>query len=137
MIPTFEAQIVEAEDRLRAAMLSSDVDSLEELLAPELMFTNHLGHLLGKEDDLAAYRSGMLKVKELTASEKQVRLIGEVAIVSVRMQLAGAYDGSPANGDFRFTRVWALSAQKKWRVIAAHVGRIARSNRPDPGFCRY
>jgi Domain of unknown function (DUF4440) len=53
-----QMQIVEVEDRLRTAMLSSDVAALNELLAPDLIFTNHLGQLLGKDDDLAAYRSG-------------------------------------------------------------------------------
>jgi ketosteroid isomerase-like protein len=120
-----EAQIVDAEERLITAMLDSDVSALDELLAPELLFTNHFGHLLGKENDLAAYRSGTLKVKELKPSEQQVRLHGDVAIVSVRMQLSGTYDGNPANGDFRFTRVWALSPRKTWHVVAAHAGIVA------------
>jgi ketosteroid isomerase-like protein len=115
-----EAQILNAEDRLRTAMLASDVDALEELLAPELIFTNHLGQLLRREDDLAAYRLGMLKVEELKPSEQRVEFHGDVAIISVRMRLSGTYDGNPANGDFRFTRVWALSPQNTWRVIAAH-----------------
>jgi len=120
-----EAQIVDAEERLRTAMLHSDVSALEDLLAPELIFTNHLGQLLGKENDLAAYRSGTLNVKKLKPSEQQVRLHGDLAIVSVRMQLSGTYDGNPANGDFRFTRVWALSPQKTWHVVAAHAGIVA------------
>ena len=122
---TVEAQIVNAEDRLRTAMLSSDVSALDELLAPDLIFTNHLGQLLGKEDDLAAHRSGMLKVKELTPSEQHVRPNGDVVIVSVRMQLSGMYDGNPASGDFRFTRVWALSPNKTWHVVAAHSSIVA------------
>ncbi len=122
MNATVEAQIVDAEDRLRTAMLRSDISALDKLLAPELIFTNHLGQLLGKEDDLVAYRSGLLKVKELEPPEQQVRLNGDAAIVSVRMQLSGTYDGKPANGDFRFTRVWALSPHKTWRVVAAHAG---------------
>ena len=125
MDPTAESRIQEAEERLRAAMLSADVDAMDELLAPELFFTNHLGQLLGKEDDLAAHRSGMLKVSELKASEQHVQIHGDVAIVSVRMELSGTYDGEPASGDFRFTRVWALSDEKTWRVIAAHAGLVA------------
>jgi ketosteroid isomerase-like protein len=122
---TVETQIVDAEERLRTAMLSSDVSALDELLASELIFTNHLGQLLGKENDLAAYRSGMLEVKELKPSEQHIRLTGDVAIVSVRMQLSGTYDDNPANGDFRFTRVWALSPDKAWHVVAAHAGLVA------------
>jgi ketosteroid isomerase-like protein len=117
---TTEAQILDAEDRLRTAMLGSDVRALDELLAPDLMFTNHLGHLLAKEDDLAAYRSGILKVKALTPSEQHIRINGEVGIVSVRMQLFGTYGGDPANGDFRFTRVWARSPNTTWHIVAAH-----------------
>jgi hypothetical protein len=122
---TVEAQILDAEDRLRTAMLKSDLVALDELLAPELIFTNHLGRLQGKEDDLTAYRSGMLKVKDLRPSEHQVRLNNGVAIVSVRVQLSGTYNDKPANGDFRFTRVWALSPHKSWRVVAAHAGLVS------------
>ena len=125
MNQTAEAQILDAEDRLRAAMLSSDVGALDALLAPDLIFTNHLGQLLGKENDLAAHRSGVLKVKELRPSEQHVRFSAGVAIVSVRMQLLGTYNGEPANGDFRFTRVWALSGEKTWHVVAAHAGLVA------------
>jgi ketosteroid isomerase-like protein len=120
-----EAQILDAESRLRTAMLASDVDALNDLLSPDLLFTNHLGQLLGKEGDLAAHRSGLLTIRKLEPSQQHVRLHENVAIVSVRTQIAGAYNGSPANGDFRFTRVWRLSAEGTWQVIAAHATLIA------------
>jgi ketosteroid isomerase-like protein len=121
-----QEQIAQVEDQLRIAMLSSDVAALNELLAPDLLFTNHLGQLLGKDDDLAAYRSGVLKVVSLESSEQLVRALGDVAVVSVRMRLIGTYGGAPANGDFRFTRVWARSRQETWQVVAAHAGLIAQ-----------
>jgi len=120
-----ETQILEAEEQLRTATLNSDVKVLEDLLAPDLIFTNHLGQLIGKEDDLAAHRSGILKVTELVPSEREIRLAGDVAIISVRMQLKGTYDGQPANGIFRFTRVWATTPDRKRQVIAAHSGIVA------------
>ena len=43
-----------------------------------------------------------------------------MAIVSVRMQIQGSYKRSPANGDFRFTRVWAV-VNGAWHVVAAHI----------------
>jgi hypothetical protein len=125
MNPNMEAQITDAEDRLRAAMLSSDVEILTELLAPDLIFTNHLGQLQSRESDLAAYRSGMLKIEQLVPSEHHVLLIHDAAIVSVRVQLTGKYNGASANGVFRFTRVWSLSTKKSWHVVAAHSGLVA------------
>jgi ketosteroid isomerase-like protein len=123
-----QMQIVEVEDQLRTAMLSSDVAALDGLLRPDLIFTNHLGQLLGKNDDLAAYRSGVLKVAGLEPSEQHVRVLGEVAVVSVRMRVSGSYEDVPANGDFRFTRVWARSQPEGWQIVAAHSVLIAQSS---------
>jgi ketosteroid isomerase-like protein len=125
MTETLETQIIHAEEQLRQAMLASNVDVLNELLAPNIMITNHFGARLAKQDDLAAHASGLIKIHELQASEQQIQIHGEVAIVSVRMQLSGNYNGNPANGDFRFTRVWSVSANGKWHIIAAHIGLIA------------
>jgi ketosteroid isomerase-like protein len=121
-----QEQIVQVEDRLRTAMLSADIAALNELLAPDLIFTNHLSQLLRRDDDLAAYRSGVLKVVSLEPSEQHVRALGDVAVVSVRIRLTGTYEGAPANGDFRFTRVWARSQQETWQLVAAHAGLIAQ-----------
>ncbi|VEP17396.1 hypothetical protein H1P_60052 [Hyella patelloides LEGE 07179] len=41
MSNSIKTQILEAEEKLRLAMLHSDVDTLNKLLAPELVFTNH------------------------------------------------------------------------------------------------
>ncbi|MBN2133564.1 MAG: nuclear transport factor 2 family protein [Sedimentisphaerales bacterium] len=120
-----ETEVFKAEERLRQAMLGSDVSALDELLAAELVFTNHLGQVLGKEDDLNAHRSGLVKVTELTPSERHVLLKADVAVVSVRVHLAGSYAGVASEADFRFTRVWALSCGGTWQVIAGHVSVVA------------
>ena len=115
-----EGEILKYEERLRKAMLRSDISALDQLLAPELIFTNHLGQVLSKKDDLESHYSGILKVEALTASEEHVLLMGEVAIVSVRVHLMGSYAGIKSDNDFRFTRVWAQSSGDTWRVVAAH-----------------
>ena len=110
---------------IRQAMLASNVSVLNELLAPEIIITSHLGELLAKQDDLAAHESGSIEINELKPSEQHIQIHGEVAIVSVRMQVSGSYNGSPANGDFRFTRVWAVSSSGTWQIVAAHIGMVA------------
>ena len=125
MTETVANQIINIEERLRQAMLDSNVSVLNELLAPEIIITNHLGQLLEKQDDLAAHESGLIKINELKPSEQHIQIHGEVAIVSVRMQIMGSYDGNPSNGDFRFTRVWAISSSGNWHIVAAHIGIVA------------
>jgi ketosteroid isomerase-like protein len=106
-------------------MLTSDIKVLDELLAPDIIITSHLGELLGKQDDLAAHESGLIEIHELKPSDRHIQIHKEVAIVSVRMQVSGNYNGSPANGDLRYTRVWAVSSSGTWHIIAAHIGMVA------------
>ena len=115
-----ESQITLAEERLRLAMLASDVEVLDQLISPDLIFTNHFGQVLGKQDDLALHRSGVLKFHTLEPSESQMKASGEIVVVSVRMNLSGAYAGSPFAGDLRYTRVWRLSQRDTFQVVAGH-----------------
>ncbi len=126
MNDSVEKTIIEYEERLRFAMLQSDVNALEELLAPELIFTNHLGQILTKSDDILAHKSGKLKINTLTLSESKVQVVGHVAnaaniaIVSVRTYIIGRYADTSSTADFRFTRVWTLSSDDIWQVVAGH-----------------
>ncbi len=115
-----EAQIIEAEEQLRLAMLNSDVKVLDQLLAPELVFTNHLGQVLGKQDDLAAHQSGTFHIEALTPSERHIQVLENVAIVTVKVHLIGSYDGAGFDNDLRFTRIWTLSSSNTCQIVAAH-----------------
>ncbi len=119
-----ETQIRQAEERLRLAMLHSDVPTLDELLSPDLIFTMHTGQVVGKQDDLATHQSGVLTFREIAYSDQRLRLHGDVAIVSVRVHISAAFAGVNAEGDYRFTRIWAPSATGAWQVIAGHASEI-------------
>lgn len=132
MHASITAAIQDAEERLRQAMLSSDIAALEALLDPDLLFVNHMGWTVTREDDLDAHRGGLLKIHALDLSEQCILPRADCAVVSVLARLAGSYNGVPANGTFRFMRTWAPaavpepasgsasgSASVMWRVIAA------------------
>lgn len=119
-----QAQIVEMEERLRQAMLRSDVNVLDELIAPELIFTSHLGQLVSKQDDLAFHKSGVLRLKGFTASEQQIQLNNSFAVVSVLMHLLGTYESMPIDFSIRYTRVWTTSSNGSIQVVAGHASAI-------------
>ena len=121
---TTQAQIVELEERLRQAMLGSDVVELDALLAPGLLFTNHLGQIISKQEDLDAHLSGQFKFTELTPSERQIQLKDGFTVVSVLMHIVGSYEGTPVEQDIRFTRVWAVSSIGSIQIIAGHTSAI-------------
>lgn len=116
--------IADAEERLRLAMLTSDSVALDELISPDLVFTNHVGQLLGKQGDLELHKSGTIRFQHLTPSETQIKIHGDCAVVSVRMRAEGTFAGSAFDENFRYTRMWRLFETKGWQVVAGHMSVI-------------
>ncbi len=110
-------QIIIAEERLRIAMLESNVASLDTLIAPSLIYTTHFGTMLTKEQDLEVHRSGALKFHEIELADRKVLILDNVAYVSVRARLAGVFFDNSFQEDVRFSRIWQWSEKNSWRVI--------------------
>ncbi|OOG39904.1 nuclear transport factor 2 family protein [Polaromonas sp. A23] len=121
---TDERRIVEAEKRLRLAMLASDVDELDGLISSDLIFTSHLGQVFSKQDDLALHRSGTLKFHTLEPSEQQIKVWDKMAVVSVRMKLSGSHAGAAFADDLRYTRIWRLEGSDSWKIVAGHISAV-------------
>lgn len=122
MAELLKSQVLEAEENLKAAILSSDVAALDLLLSPSLIFTNHLGQIMSKTDDINAHQSGLLDVEAIDTSEQQIQMVGGVAIVTVKTHIVGSYAGNRSASDLRFSRVWvpAPSSTNALQVVAAH-----------------
>lgn len=114
----------ESEDALRRAQLAGDAATLERLVDDALVFTGPDGLLYGKADDLAAHREGWVTITRLDPSEERIVHLGDVAVVSVRMEMAGRFKGAEFAGAFRYTRVWSWRGDA-WRIVAGHVSPIA------------
>lgn len=108
------------ENRLIDAMKASNVQELDNLISNGLIFTAHNGMMFSKEDDLAAHKSGNIKIFEINTSEQVIKIVDDVAIVSVLMEISGSFFGNTEVGFFRFTRIWKAAEDGNWKIIAAH-----------------
>ena len=115
--------ILAREAELRAAMLANDVSALDQLIDDALVFTTLEGAVVGKQDDLDAHRARRLRLTRLEPSERYVQRHGPTAVVSVRMEIAGTWDGAPVGGALRYTRVW-VQRPEGWRVVAGHMSAV-------------
>lgn len=114
-----ESELLQLEDRLRAAMLAGDIDALDHLIGDALTFINQDGRCLSKSDDLDAYRAGLELTKLEFATPPFVRLLGDTAVTSVVADLVGTFAGQKFSGAFAYTRVWHCGLQG-WQVVAGH-----------------
>jgi ketosteroid isomerase-like protein len=116
------AAIKHGEQRLRDAMLASDIDSLDQLLDDALVFITVDGKLVRKEDDLELHRSGTLKLTQLDSRELVVELHGaDVGVTSTLVEVAGTNNGQPFAATCRYVRTWRRDESGAWRVIAGAV----------------
>ena len=98
-------------------MMTSDVPRLDQLLADDLVFTNHLGQLMTKAADLDAHRSGAIAISQLELSDQHLKILGEAVVVTVAAAIAGTFVGEPFSETLRFTRVWQAKTPGHWQVV--------------------
>jgi hypothetical protein len=119
-----DAALHTCEAALRRAQLTSDVAELDRLVDEALVFTGPNGLVYGKADDIDAHRRGLIRITRLDPSEERVQRFGEIAVVSVRMEMSGTFEGAAFAGPFRYTRVWRAHGDA-WRIVAGHVSAVA------------
>ena len=71
------------EEQLKKAMYTSDVATLDSLLSPDLIFTNHLGQVLSKSQDIELHKSGLLKIKSLETLEEIEERGNEASVIDL------------------------------------------------------
>lgn len=113
-------QIIAVEEQLRLGMLSSNLETLDQLIADDLVFTSHLGQVMSKQDDLSFHQGGLCQFQTITYSEQYIQPVGDMVVVSVRVHITGTYSETPFEDDLRFTRLWQRSSQDSWQIIMGH-----------------
>ena len=112
-----KSQITENEERILAAIKSSDIKVLDELIHEDLLFTLPNGQLLTKAMDMESHRSGMMQVDALTYSEQEIKILENTAVVSVIVEISGKFMTEPIHQKIRQLRIWKKISEK-WMIIA-------------------
>lgn len=119
-----ETTIADLEERLQQAMLSGNVQELDELIADDLVFTMHTGLVITKQDDLDAHRTGIQKFTSIELTDQQIRHYEDCAVVTLQAHLTGVFQGQDYSARYRFTRVW-IKRQSRWQIAAGHVSQVS------------
>lgn len=118
-----EQGILDLEARLKDAMLKSDVETLDALLADDLSFVDATAKLRSKADDLNGHRYGVQRIDRLDVEEQSVRVYGAFAVTVTRVAISGTFAGAPFAGSLRYTRTWG-EVGGAWKVVAAQCGLV-------------
>ena len=114
---TQDEQIIECEKRLLEALITGDINVLDELLHNNLIFNIPTGQTITKEMDIENYRSGIFTVSEILTTDQIIKSIDDISTVAVTLYLKAKYADQIIDGKFRYLRVWKLF-DNSWKVIA-------------------
>ena len=122
--PGSKRQIELLELEWRAAQLAGDVPAIDRLLADDFVGISMTGKVNTKAQLLSRMRDGHLVLSRLDLKDMKVKLLGEIAIVTVRAAVQGTSDGAPGNGIFRYTRIYHRTPGGTWKITNFEATRV-------------
>ncbi len=123
--------IVESlEDQWRAAQLTADVSAMDRLLADDFVGISITGQANTKTQQLDRIRNRRLVLTRIDLSDRKIKLLGTVAIVTSLAQVEGTNEGEPMKGTYRYTRVYQRLASGTWKTTNFEATRVPQGRRP-------
>ena len=104
-----------------------DSSVLEQLWADDLEVAVPKMPVMTKPEVLAFARSGRMRFVHYQTSDIRIRVYGEAAAVTGRLQRTRRLNGREISDDWRFTKMYVRETQK-WVVVAFHASEVAATN---------
>jgi len=120
---SLKTQILELEQQRQQAQLRGDWKTIQTLNAPEFSEIAGTGLIRTGAQNAEDMRSGRLKFDKVDYTEQEVRLYGDVAIVTGIGHRSGTFSGQPFEQRFRYSRIYARQ-DDGWKVVFAQNTRI-------------
>ena len=112
-----EKEILGLEDRRFAAMIAEDFPALDALTHDELVYTHGHGGRDGKASWIETMRSGKTHYRKIVPGERKVRLLGDAALVTGRVDYELESAGQARSLKLVFLSVWTKTPQG-WKFVA-------------------
>jgi len=89
-----------------AALIESDVSTLEQILAPDIIWVHSNAMVESKSTFIGHFKEGRVKYISVDRTEEQTRLYGDMAIITGIMDATAQAGGQLHKIRNRFTTVW-------------------------------
>ena len=102
-----------------------DAKPLEQLWADDIEIVVPKMNVMTKSEALSFFRSGRMTFDRYQTSDIKVRVYGQAAVVSGRLERARSLLGVTTTDEWRFIKVYVRQSDR-WRVVAFHASDIER-----------
>src|ERR1700761_2156078 len=116
-------EIETLESQWRTALVQNDVATVNRLLADDYLGINPNGTLETKADALAQRRSGTVKISAIEPDNVKVRVYGDTAVVTSRVDVVGHDGDRDISGRYHYTRVYNRRSGE-WKIVSFEASRM-------------
>lgn len=107
-------------EKLRKALFDCDVQSLEELISEDYIGFDPAGNPQDLKMTLGAYQPGCVKLDRYDLEDVEVRIVGEVGIISGKGYIHGRFADAEFEHDLRFLDLYVMK-DGCWRLYLSQV----------------
>jgi ketosteroid isomerase-like protein len=100
------------------AYIRRDTHALAEILADDYTFTDPLGGVSGKQQNLDYISSALFRIEDTHSRDVCVRIYGETAVVTALSIFKARYKGFKVRGRYQYTDV-LVRRQGRWYAVAS------------------
>jgi ketosteroid isomerase-like protein len=115
-----ENRVIALENAWNQAVHAKDAIALKMLLAPDIVYVDYDGKLMGKQQYLASIQSPTLQPTRIVSESMNVHIYGGVALVHGVYRETGIRNGKPYTLRERFTDAWTKGRDGAWICISSH-----------------
>jgi ketosteroid isomerase-like protein len=115
-------RVLAVEQEWVEAVVGADSELLNQIVADDFMATNPFGETKYKTEFIANIRDGSPAYKYIDRQNPEVRVYGNVAVVTGNALTEGTYKGLDVSGPYRYTAIY-LDGGDRWRSVGIHFTR--------------
>jgi len=123
-------QVEALEEQWRQAQLIGDVAAMDKLLSDDYIGITMTGQVNTKSQQLDRMRMKKIAITKLELGDRQVKLVGSIAIVTSRAEVEGTNEGAPVKGTYRYTRVYQRLPSGGWKITSFEATRVPGQKSP-------
>jgi ketosteroid isomerase-like protein len=123
-------QVEALEEQWRQAQLAGDVAVMDKLLSDDYIGITMTGQVNTKTQQLDRMRMHKMALTKLDLGDRQVKLVGSIAIVTSRAEVEGTNEGAPVKGTYRYTRVYQRLPSGGWKITSFEATRVPGPKNP-------
>jgi ketosteroid isomerase-like protein len=124
-------QVEALEEQWRQAQLIGDVGAMDKLLSDDYIGITMTGQVNTKTQQLDRMRMHKIALTKLDLGDRQVKLVGAIAIVTSRAEVEGTNEGAPVKGTYRYTRVYQRLPSGAWKITSFEATRVPGRKNPS------